>query len=130
MKEVCIISLSSDGYEKRLEVNDSEIFLEESKDLGFGCTVTLRGSPITPSVHVTIAGEDRTGLFSATNETHLVAQDSPLSIFQSEVKLTMHTRKPNVNFNGKIMKCTAVVSGFDPVTTSALLVVRCKLDRS
>lgn len=126
MKEVYIISLSSDGHEKRLEVNDSEIFLEENRYLGLGCTVTLLGSPMPPSVHVTIAGEDRTGLFSATNETHLVAQDSPLSIFQSEVKLTMQTREPNINFNGKIMKCTAVVSGFEPVITSARLVVRCK----
>lgn len=128
VKEVYVISLSSNGQERRLEVNDSEIFLEEKKLLGLGCISTLDGSPMPPSVRVTIAGEDKTSLFSPMNETHLIAQDSPLSSFQSEVKLTMQTRAPNINFNGKIMKCTAFVNGFDPVAASARLIVRCELE--
>lgn len=128
VKEVYIISLSPTGQERRLEVNDSEIFLEEKKLLGLGCISTLDGSPVPPAVRVTIAGEDKTSLFSPMNETHLIAQDSPLSSFQSEVKLTMQTKVPNVNFNGKIVKCTAFVNGFDPVAASARLIVRCELD--
>ena len=125
MKEVYIISITSSG-EKRLDGNESELHLEENTLLGVGCVVVVDGSPILPDVEVTVAGEDETGAFVVSNKTWYVMTDSGLSSVQSELKLKMVTRKPNPNFNGKDLKCTAIMSGFDQVVASAPLSIRCE----
>lgn len=125
MKEVYIISITANG-EKRLEGNESDLHLEENMQLGVGCVVLIDGSPVLPDVEVTVAGEDETGAFAVSNKTWSVTMDSGLSSLRSEVKLKMVTRKPSPNFNGKDLKCTAIMRDFDQVIASAPLSVRCE----
>ena len=126
VKDVYITSIGPGVVEKRLE-NGESVLLEERQRFGVGCVATIEGSVNPPKVEITIDGTDETHLFSVSREsTPVVSTESGLVLYHSQIKLQLIDKKPNPNFNEKILKCAAKITGFAQNIASAVLNVKCK----
>lgn len=100
--------------------------LVEMEERGVVCVAAVDGSLTPPAVRVQIDGEDRTDLFTASEQSPVVNGTAGFQTFSSEMRLSYVTMKPEAKFNGKTLKCVAVQPGFPDVMTTTVLVVRCK----
>jgi len=125
VNDVRVTSISSDGDRTAVE-SGGDVYLQQGTSLGVGCTATTNGSRVPPTVTVLIGDEDVTANFTASEELDFDALAGGLTFYQIIVRLTYVTRLPDRRLHGKRLVCTASRDGFDDVSATSLLLVRCK----
>lgn len=125
MKNVRVTSISSDGDRSAVE-SGGDVYLQQGTSLGVGCTITTDGSRVPPTVTVLIGDEDVTANFTASEELDFDALAGGLTFYRIIVRLTHVTSLPDRRLHGKRLVCTASRDGFDDVSATSLLLVRCK----
>jgi len=125
VSDVHVTSISSDGDQSAVE-SGGDVYLQQGTNLGVGCAVTTVGSRIPPAVRVRVGDDDVTDDFNASNEVDTDTLTGGLAFYQVTVRLTYVTSLPDRRLHGKRLVCVASRTGFDDVSATSSLLVRCK----
>ena len=125
MKDVHLTSISSDGGQSAVAYG-ADVYLQQGTMMGVGCTVTTVGSRIQPIVRVLIGQDDVTTDFNDSIEVDSDTMTSGLAFHQVIVRLTYVTSLPDRRLHGSRLVCTASTPGFDDVSATSPLLVRCR----
>ena len=125
VKDVHVTSISSDGDQSAVE-SGSDVYLQEGTSLGVGCVVATDGSRIPPSISVLVGDDDVTTAFNSSTEVDTDSSTGGLTLYRVVVRLTYVTSLPDRQLHGRRMVCTASSTGFDDVSATSSLLIRCK----
>ena len=118
--------ISEDMTEKMIVADEEEILLVENTQSGVACTATVNGSLTPPAVRMVVDSEDRTHLFTASEQSRVAEEKSGVGLFYSEMKLTYYSQKPVPDWNEKSLVCVATVEGSPEVTATVSIIVQCE----